>query len=152
MKWDSEAKAIFHCLPSGYFFGSQRYFIVCLGQYFIHFIACLGWFFCYFTPCQSYISLISFYFIVGHDYVIYLMAFSMFLHLVSYYCTKSINLPVMLKRVVFAIGWKGEMWAVLEQPKNPQTPTPNLHQPKNTNHTFYLCEGRLWGMHRIDLK
>ena len=38
--------------------------------------------------------------------------------------------------MVFAMGWKGEMQAGLEQPKNPQTPTLNLHQPKNTNHMF----------------
>ena len=59
--------------------------------------------------------------------------------LTCHYCYFTQEYPELyasLKSMVFAMGWKGEMWAGLEQPKNPQTPTPNLHQPKNTNHMF----------------
>ena len=50
----------------------------------------------------------------------------------------------MVKSVVFAMGWQGEMWAGLEQAQT------HKHQPKTQITCSNCVRGRFWGMHRID--
>ena len=55
----------------------------------------------------------------------------------------------MVKSVIFAIGWKGEAQADLEQAKTNTKPTPiSKTQITRSN----SVRGDFWGMHRIDLK
>ena len=55
-----------------------------------------------------------------------------------------------LKSMVFAMGWKGEVWADLEQAQTHKHQHQIQHQSK-TQITHSNCvRGRFWGMHRID--
>jgi len=50
-----------------------------------------------------------------------------------------------LKSVIFAMGWKGQMRADLEQAKTHKHQHQINTNLKNTNHTFYSVRGRLLG-------
>jgi len=50
-----------------------------------------------------------------------------------------------LKCVIFAMGWKGQMWADLEQAKTHKHQHQINTNLKNTNNTFYSVRGRLLG-------